>query len=227
VAETSIGFDLTSLARARAGRAEEIPDHDLVEGLQAGDERAYETLIERYQQPVFNLVYRLVEHPADSRDVVQEVFLKVFRHIGSFRQQSCLKTWIYRIAVNEACNHRRWFHRHGKQEVALENPEEDRGRSLAETLRDPSRSPYEITLGGETRTLIEQELAGLKRNFRQAVVLRDMEDLPYDEIAEVLDVSIGTVKSRIRRGREALRERLRDRLSAIAAPGWPQPAEQE
>ena len=91
----------------------------MVAALCEGEESAYETLIVLYQQPVYNLVVRLMNEPADIADVVQEVFLKVFRNIHSFRSNSSLKTWIYRIAVNEAYNHRRWFSRHQRQEVAL------------------------------------------------------------------------------------------------------------
>ncbi|MGH9665092.1 MAG: sigma-70 family RNA polymerase sigma factor [Bryobacteraceae bacterium] len=197
----------------------------LVAGLRQGHEGAYETLVLRYQQPVYNLVYRLMEDPSDTSDIVQEVFLKVFRNIGSFRGQSSLKTWLYRIAVNEAHNHRRWFNRHRRQETAIDDDERDT-RSYQETLHDPGRSPFDLALNRETQVLIEDALAQLNPNFRAAVVLRDIEDLSYEEIAEVLQLSIGTVKSRILRGREALRKQLLGRLESSQARQWtPQPAE--
>src|SRR5712664_1691264 len=93
-------------------------DARLATALRLGSEAAYELLVARFQQPVYNLVYRLLADPGDSYDVVQEVFLKIFRNIGTFRSQSSLKTWIYRIAVNEVHNYRRWFFRHRRQEVA-------------------------------------------------------------------------------------------------------------
>ena len=223
MAETSIGFDLYTLTGDRVATCVEAEDAALVESLQQGVEEAYEALIQQYQQPIFNLTYRLVENPGDTKDVVQEVFFKVFRHIGSFRGQSSLKTWIYRIAVNEAHNHRRWFTRHHRREVALEQKEDATGRSYRETLPDPGKSPYEIALGTETRTMIEQELGKLKTVFRQAVVLRDMEELSYEEIADILDVSIGTVKSRILRGREALRRKLQERLRQAPLSSWAHP----
>jgi len=196
----------------------------LVEALQAGEERAYETLVERFQQPVYSLVQRLVDDPADSCDVTQDVFLKVFRNIGSFRGQSTLKTWIYRIAVNEAHNRHRWFGRHRRPEVGLENGDEV-GRSYADSLSDPSRSPFELVLNEERHEAIERALVGLNPVFRTAVVLRDVEDLSYEEIAEVLNVSLGTVKSRILRGREALRQSLASQLEPAARMHWtPQPA---
>ncbi len=183
----------------------------LVAALQEGEESAYETLIVLYQQPVYNLVFRLMNEPSDTADVVQEVFLKVFRNIHSFRSNSSLKTWMYRIAVNEAHNHRRWFSRHQRQEVALSSSD-DMTKSYEEKLTDPGRSPYDLASGGEIRALVEEALAQLSPKFRTAVVLRDIEDLGYEEIATILDISLGTVKSRILRGREALRKLLEARL---------------
>ncbi len=187
----------------------------LVERLRAGEERAYEELLRRFQQPVYNLVYRLASDPGDASDVVQEVFLKVFRNVGSFRCQSSLKTWIYRIAVNEAHNHRRWFSRHRRQEVGLERDDAERG--FQETLPDPGRSPFELAASHEAHAMIEVALQELNPTFRAAVVLRDVEDLGYEEIADVLQVHLGTVKSRILRGREALRNALAAKMSEAAA----------
>jgi RNA polymerase sigma-70 factor (ECF subfamily) len=232
VAGTTIGFELDGpvgecdlpVAGAEARAREEA----LVEGLRSGAEEAYEALISRFQQPVFNLVCRLLSDPTESCDVVQEVFLKIFRNIGSFRGQSSLKTWVYRIAVNEAHNHRRWFSRHRRREVGLER-EEDNVRSYQEVLPDPGSSPFDSVLSREQRRVIEQALARINPVFRPAVVLRDIEDLSYEEIAHVLQVSLGTVKSRILRGREALRQALAGRLEPAAAAPWraPQAAEVE
>lgn len=232
MAGTTIGFELDGpvgecdlpVAGAEARAREEA----LVEGLRSGAEEAYEALISRFQQPVFNLVCRLLSDPTESCDVVQEVFLKIFRNIGSFRGQSSLKTWVYRIAVNEAHNHRRWFSRHRRREVGLER-EEDNVRSYQEVLPDPGSSPFDSVLSREQRRVIEQALARINPVFRPAVVLRDIEDLSYEEIAHVLQVSLGTVKSRILRGREALRQALAGRLEPAAAAPWraPQAAEVE
>ncbi|MBV9300822.1 MAG: sigma-70 family RNA polymerase sigma factor [Acidobacteriaceae bacterium] len=195
-----------------AGTHEPISEEDarIVRGLRAGIEDAYEELIARYQQPVFSIVYRLLGNQNDASDVVQEVFLKVFRRIGSFRGQSSLRTWIYRIAVNEAHNHHRWFTRHCCREVGMESGPE-RPCSL-ESAPDPGRSPFERALDRENRTLIEEALGRINPDFRTAVVLRDIENLSYEEIGEILQLSLGTVKSRILRGREALRRELTQRL---------------
>ncbi|MCX6637435.1 MAG: sigma-70 family RNA polymerase sigma factor [Acidobacteria bacterium] len=226
MADTTIGFELEGpvgqcdfpVAMEEA-RAEEDA---LIEGLRLGVEQAYETLIPRFQQPIYNLVYRLLSDPTEACDVVQEVFLKVFRNIGAFRGQSSLKTWVYRIAVNEAHNHRRWFGRHRRQEVGLDR-EEENNRSYQEILPDPGSSPFDSVLSHERHELIEQALATMNPIFRSVVVLRDIEDLSYEEIANVLQVSLGTVKSRILRGREALREALADRLEPAAATPWTAP----
>lgn len=223
MADTTIGFELDSRVAGcdfPVATAEIRAEEDaLVEGLRAGVEHAFETLISRFQQPVYSLVCRLMSDPSETCDVVQEVFLKVFRNIGAFRGQSSLKTWVYRIAVNEAHNHRRWFGRHRRQEVGLDR-EDDNCRSYQEILPDPGASPFDSTLGREQHELIEQALAGLNPIFRSAVVLRDIEDLSYEEIAQVLQVSLGTVKSRILRGREALREALAGRLDPGVAAPW-------
>jgi RNA polymerase sigma-70 factor (ECF subfamily) len=190
----------------------------LLEGLKSGDETAYELLITHFQQPVFGLVQRLIEDPNEASDVTQEVFLKIFRSVGQFRGDSSLKTWIYRIAVNEAYNRRRWFGRHRKPETELESQELDH-------LHDRSRSPYDLVLNEEWKSAIEKALAGLNPAFRSAVVLRDLEDLSYEEIADVLDISLGTVKSRILRGRESLRRALIDQFEPARGFAFtPQPA---
>ena len=191
-------------------------DLALVTALQAGAETAYEELIHLYQQPVYNLVYRLLPDPGDASDVVQEVFLKIFRNISNFRAQSSLKTWIYRIALNEAQNRRRWFGRHRRHEVDLDR-EDDHARSIQDSLSDNASSPFDLMLGTETQERIEEALQKLSPNFREAVVLRDIEELSYDQIAEILNLNMGTVKSRILRGREALRKQLMTEESGVYA----------
>lgn len=211
MADSTLEFDFDVLHRAEIHLDEEY----LVEALRCGAEEAYEALIIRYQQPVYNLVYRLMADPTDAADVVQEVFLKIFRNIQHFKGQSSLKTWIYRISFNEAYNHRRWFSRHKKQEIGLE-ADDDESQGYVEILPDPGRSAYELACGRETQELIGEALAAINPLFRAAVVLRDIEELSYEEIADILQVSLGTVKSRILRGREALRKSLTKRLHATA-----------
>lgn len=192
--------------------AEREDEEQLLQGLRTGTESAYETLILQFEQPIFNLVSRLLKDQNEACDVVQEVFLKVFRKIKAFRGQSSLKTWVYRIAVNEAHNHSRWHGRHRRPEVGLDGPEES--RSYVDTIPAQGESPFDYVLDRENQALLEEALAGLNPSFRTVVVLRDIEDLSYEEIAAVLQVPMGTVKSRILRGREALREELERRLES-------------
>lgn len=190
----------------------EREDCQLVAELCSGSESAYERLLQRFQQPVYNLAYRLLNDPGDAGDVTQEVFLKVFRNIGHFRSQSSLRTWIYRIAVNEAHNKRRWLFRHRHKEVGLEEDFAD-GAPRDRLLPDMGRSPFDRAFDGERSVLIERALGAINPSFREVIVLRDLEDLTYEEIAEVLRISLGTVKSRIMRGREALRAQLAEDLN--------------
>jgi RNA polymerase sigma-70 factor (ECF subfamily) len=209
-----VASELTELDVLAAPEEPEVPDggdEQLLEGLVGGAEWAYESLIERYSQPVYTLVSRLLWDPAEACDVVQEVFLKVFRKIGSFRGESGLKTWIYRIAVNEARNHCRWNGRHRGHEVGLDGGDETRG--YRDTLAARGSSPYEFALDRERHHLVEEALAELNPSFRSVVVLRDVEELSYEEIAAILVLPLGTVKSRLLRGREALRKLLQQRLA--------------
>ena len=211
------GEPIGATTRPRTESATQRQDDELIRRLRASEEAAYEDLLSRFQQPVYNLAYRLLNDPGDTNDVVQEVFLKVFRNVSHFRRQSSLKTWIYRITVNEAHNQRRWFFRHRSREVGLDDePEQIRSRNVP----DSERSPFDCTFDREKHELIESALARINPLFREVVVLRDVEDLSYEEIAEVLQISLGTVKSRILRGREALREELSAKLEPQPAWRW-------
>lgn len=193
-----------------------LEDLRLIEGLRAADERAYEQLIARFQTPVYNLAWRLLNDPADASDVVQEVFLKVFRNVSHFRGESSLRTWVYRIAVNESHNRRRWLFRHRRGETAMDEAFED-SDFRERPLTDDGETPFDFTMNREAQLLLEEGLGAINPVFRAALVLREMEDMSYEEIASVLEVSIGTVKSRILRGREALRRYLATRLDRAPA----------
>ena len=179
---------------------------DLVHELQAGSDAAFDYLVTYYHSGVFNLVYGILSDRADAADVTQEVFLRAFRGIRGFRQGSSLKTWLYRISVRQALNHRRWCWRHHRQQVSIDAEEE--GRSLALDLKDSEATPYERLASQETQQAVRAALAQVPALFRSAVILRDLEGLSYEEVAEVLEVSVGTVKSRILRGRRLLKEAL-------------------
>jgi RNA polymerase sigma-70 factor, ECF subfamily len=198
---------LGNIASAIGIRAEEA---SIVAELKAGSEEAYNWLIAHYHQPIYSLVYRIVSDPSDAADTTQEVFLKVFRGIKRFNGESSLKTWLYRIAIHEASNQRRWWFRHKRKESPMMVMEDENGNSydLYDTLEDQGESPFELLAHEEIRARVEEELRQVPEPYRTVVLLRDIEGLSYEEIAEVLQVSLGTVKSRLIRGRDALKRRL-------------------
>jgi RNA polymerase sigma-70 factor, ECF subfamily len=184
----------------------------IIEELKAGSEEAYAWLVGEFHQPVYSVVYRILTDPADAADTTQEVFLKIFRGMKHFHGESSLKTWIYRIAIHEASNRRRWWFRHKSKETSMEQnenaPEQHFSREVSFALIDHHKSPFETVADHEVQGRVEQELRKVAEPYRTALVLRDIEELSYEEIAEITQVSLGTVKSRITRGRDALRKRL-------------------
>jgi RNA polymerase sigma-70 factor, ECF subfamily len=197
---------LGDLASAIGARTEESA---VIAELKAGSEDAYSWLIGQFHQPIYGLIYRIVNDPSDAADTTQDVFLKVFRGMKHFHVESSLKTWIYRIALHEAANRRRWWFRHKAQETQIEPVQTAEGQfSGEERLVDPGESPLEQFAHTEVRATVEQALQQVPEPYRTALILRDLEEMSYEEIAEVLAISLGTVKSRITRGRAALRKRL-------------------
>jgi RNA polymerase sigma-70 factor (ECF subfamily) len=183
----------------------------IIQELKAGSEEAYTWLVGEFHQPVYSIVYRMLTDPADAADTTQEVFLKIFRGMKHFHGESTLKTWIYRIAIHEASNRRRWWFRHKAKETSVENENGSESlmpQSLNAALVDKHKSPFESAAEHEIQQRVEEELRQVPEPYRTAVVLRDIEDLSYEEIADITQVSLGTVKSRITRGRDALRKRL-------------------
>jgi RNA polymerase sigma-70 factor, ECF subfamily len=180
----------------------------LVAELRAGSEDAFAYLLAVYQTPVYNLTLHMLQNGADAADVLQEVFVKVFKGIKHFHGESSLKTWIYRIAVHEASNHRRgWLRRLRHEPFSLDEMGCEpvvvgagSGNGIA--------TPYQLLAQEERQQLVRRALASLTEPYRSAVVLREIEDLSYEEIAQILGVAEGTVKSRLLRGREILRRKL-------------------
>ena len=185
---------------------------DLVHELQAGSETAFDWLVTHYHAPVYNLILGMLGDTSDAADGTQEVFLKAFRGIRNFRRGSSLKTWLYRIAIREALNHKRWFKRHVQKNVSIDAvPEEGQARI---EIADLCATPFEQLAALEIQLAVHGALQRIPDVFRSAVILRDLEGLSYEEVAEVLECSVGTVKSRILRGRRALKELLEPLLGA-------------
>jgi RNA polymerase sigma-70 factor (ECF subfamily) len=198
-------------------RAEESA---VIAELKAGSDEAYAWLVGEFHQPVYSLVYRILTDPADAADTTQEVFLKIFRGMKYFHGESSLKTWIYRIAIHEASNRRRWWFRHKSKETSMEpgesfSSDQPVSNSVNAALVDKNKSPFQHAVDHELHVQVEQALRKVPEPYRTAIVLRDIEELSYDEIAEITQVSLGTVKSRITRGRDALRKKLTEYVKQI------------
>lgn len=224
------GTALGNLVSAIGIRQEET---DLITQLKAGSEEAFAWLIATYHQPVYSLIARTLPTPSDAADITQEVFVKVYRGISGFHGNASLRTWIYRIALHEASNQRRWWSRHCRQEVTIEaetgQSSEGQPLCIRDTLIDEHESPFEMAAQSELRSRVEAELRQVPDPFRTVVILRDIEGLAYDEIAEILNVNLGTVKSRLMRGRAHLKARLTPFAEAARkspCPSHPQPIEE-
>jgi RNA polymerase sigma-70 factor (ECF subfamily) len=200
---------MSDLASAIGIRAAE---ESFVAELKQGSEAAFSMLLSQYSRQVYSLIARSLRDPADAADVTQDVFIKVFRNISGFDGRSSLRTWIYQIALREASNQRRWWSRHKQQETAIDAVvENEQGETfcLAEALAGHDASPYDCAAQAEVKQRLEDALRQLPEAFRGVVVLREIEGFGYEEIAEILQVNVGTVKSRLTRGRHALREILK------------------
>jgi RNA polymerase sigma-70 factor (ECF subfamily) len=177
------------------------PDADLAARHRDGDMRVFDEVYARFSGMVYGLALRLSGNPPEAEDLTQEVFLRVYRHLSGFRGGSSLKTWVYRVAFNQCRS------RLGRSRPATQALFED-GNEEATELRDLSRGPEESALAADTSRRVAAALARLPLVFREAVVLRDLEGLAYEEIAAAVGVRVGTVRSRIARGREHLRQLL-------------------
>lgn len=203
------GLAVGNLASAIGIRPEESA---LIAQLKAGSEEAFAWLIATYHQPVYSLIARTIPTGSDPSDITQEVFLKIYRGISGFHGDASLRTWIYRIALHEASNQRRWWSRHRRQEVTIEtetgNSSDGQPLCIKDTLIDEHESPFDMAAQSEVRDRIEAALHEIPEPFRATVVLRDLEGFAYEEIAEILNVNLGTVKSRLMRGRAHLKAQL-------------------
>ncbi len=184
----------------------------LVAELCAGSEDAFAYLMTLYRNPIYNLAYHILGNDSDAADVLQNVMVKIVRGIRQFHGESSLKTWVLRIAFHEASNFRRsWFRRRRRETCSLDDASPE-SASVAETIAGTGETPYEALELSERREQVQRALRSLSEPYRTAVVLREMEGLTYEEVAAVLGVAEGTVKSRLMRGREMLRRKLRGAL---------------
>jgi RNA polymerase sigma-70 factor (ECF subfamily) len=186
-----------------------LTDQQVVQLARDGSERAYRELIGRYQRPVFSLIYRLVRDREQAEDLAQDTFIKVLNHIDRYRPEFKFSSWIFKIAHNTALDHLR-----RKEPVTLSIDGSPHARTAAETETSAitpasgSADPEQYTLNRELGAGIELALAALRPDYRTAIVLCHVEGRPYEEIADIMDVPLGTVKTYIHRGRKELMQQL-------------------
>lgn len=182
----------------------------LVLRLKEGEEAAFSEVFELYGDLVYNLSYKLLADKAEAKDNTQEVFLVLFRKIHTFRGDASLKTWLYRVTFNQASNRIRWWRRRFLNRTESLSIRRDNGEGRAREIPSNDPGPERTVLSSELQEALQQALEKLPFEQRAAVALRDVEGLTYEEISAVVGAQVGTVKSRISRGRERLRELLQD-----------------
>jgi RNA polymerase sigma-70 factor (ECF subfamily) len=185
--------------------AEPTSDQVLVEQVQAGNRRAFDLLVLRYQHRILKLVMRFMRDPAEAEDVAQEAFIRAYRALPSFRGDSAFFTWLYRIAINTAKNHLVSLQRRPiDYELDLQDPDNYQANAR---LRD-DETPEAMAMQEELRVTVERTIASLPEELRTAIMLREIEGLSYEEIAAAMDCPVGTVRSRIFRAREAVEKSI-------------------
>lgn len=189
------------------------PEAKLIDRLQAGEEAAFNELVAEHSGDIYAVLVRLINDREEARDLTQETFIQAFRSIKTFRGHASLRTWLFRIAINLAHNRRRWWQRRRRdQTVSIDSSaHENSTATLAESLSDRTTAdPEQQTLARERSRVLETALRGLKQPFREVVVLRDIEGLSYEDVGLALDISVGTVKSRLSRARQEMQRTLRE-----------------
>ena len=186
-------------------------EDEFIEKLKAGDAAAFDTLVTRYASDIYALLFRLTENAEEASDLTQETFLSALKAVKKFRGEADLKTWLFRIAINESRNRFRWWQRRRRvKTVSLDAPCGAGETPLSEMVSSGFSNPEQETLRREREKILLKALNDLPDIFREAIVLCDIEGFSYEEIAQALEINIGTVKSRIARGREELRKKLED-----------------
>jgi len=186
---------------------------EFIERLRCGEAAAFEELVAERSGEIYGLLFRLTENSEEARDLTQETFLRAFQSIGRFRGEADLRTWIYRIAINQARNRWRWWRRrHRDSTVSLDATPRQSNQTLIATLAESSENPEQQTLAHERELILRSALQKVGRAYRETVILRDIEGFTYEEIATTLGINVGTVKSRLARGRQELKRKLEGSL---------------
>lgn len=187
-------------------------DRELVQKVKRGDKRAFDLLVLKYQHKIFGLISRYVHDSHEVQDVAQEAFIKAYRALPKFRGDSAFYTWLYRIAINTAKNH---LVSRGRRPPGTDVDVEDAEYyESAGPLRD-MENPESVLFGSELKAVVDRAIKALPDDLRTAVTLREFDGLSYEDIAEIMDCPVGTVRSRIFRAREAIDEQVQNQLEGI------------
>jgi len=188
-----------------------IPEKDLIEKAQKMDVQAFEQLVEKYQKKVFNIAFSMLNNMDDASDISQEVFIKAFKSIKHFKQNSSFSTWLYRITVNTCLDELR--KRKNKSNVfSIDQVIHLESGEVTRQLEDDRPTPDSMVENNELRALVRDSISQLSDELKEVIILRDINGLSYDDIADMLDCPLGTVKSRINRARNALKEILKRKI---------------
>jgi RNA polymerase sigma-70 factor (ECF subfamily) len=194
-----------------SSKAQEVAvDRLLVDRFKAGDQAAFDEMVKRYWDRIFSMVNQLLRNQQDAEEVTQDAFIRAHRGLGSFRGESSFSTWLYQIATNLARNrYWYWWRRKRDRSVSFEAPiSSDSETTFAEVFPAEVETPEDATVTQEFVDRVAAGMEQLSEKHREILILRNVQNLSYEEIAEILNISVGTVKSRIARARESLRERL-------------------
>lgn len=186
------------------------PDLSDIAAVQDGDGPAFERLVVKYQNRIFNLAFRMLNQREEAEELAQEIFLKVYRQLSSFRGDSLFSTWLYQVASNHCKNRIKYLQRR-KQNLhdSIDKPIQTEEGQVERSIPDSSRVPEDLVDRKQIQNLVAEKIATLPENYREVVILRDIQGLSYEEIAKITGTAEGTVKSRLHRARQELKERLK------------------
>lgn len=188
-------------------------EKDLLQKARNGDIEAFELLIEKHQKKVFNIALRMIGNYDDASELAQEVFIRVFKSIRSFKEESSFSTWIYRITANVCLDEIR--KRKNKNFVSLDDDLKLDDGDVKRQVMDPEPTPEILAEKNETRKIVNEAIQSLPADHRIVIALRDIQGFSYDEISKIVNCPVGTVKSRINRARQTLREILKARMELL------------
>jgi RNA polymerase sigma-70 factor (ECF subfamily) len=206
-------MELEEVAPATVAEVRVSAETEFIERLKRGEAAAFEELVTERSGEIYGLLFRLTENSEEARDLTQETFLRAFQSIDRFRGDADLRTWIYRIAINQARNRWRWWRRRRRDAtVSLDATQGQSNQTLIATLAESGQNPEQQTLAHEREVALRAALQKVGRAYRETLILRDIEGFTYEEIAMTLGINVGTVKSRLARGRQELKQKLEGSL---------------